>query len=137
MTALVNNGLIREERLGRMFAVRVGQTFEDARRAYADQLTQWRDALDKVADLFIRINTQQAEVAATVHFAANELKNRGEAEPAESAILRVVMDWKQRRRPPLDQKEVALTIRNLNMLSWIGARVSADLPVTEEDVLNV
>lgn len=137
VTALVNNGLIREERLGRMFAVRVGQTFDDARRAYADQLTQWRDVLDKVADLFMRINTQQAEVAATVHFAAKELKQSNEAEPDESAILRFVMEWKQRRRPPLEEKEVALTIRNLNMLSWIGAHVSPDLPVTEEDVLNV
>jgi len=137
ITALVNNGLIREERLGRMFAVRVGQTFDDARRAYADQLQQWRDVVDKVADLFMRMNTQQAEVAATVHFAAKELKHRGETEPDETAILRWVMDWKQRRRPPLDQKEVALTVRNLNMLSWIGARVSPDLPVTEEDVLNI
>ena len=137
VTALVNNGLIREERLGRMFAVRVGQTFDDARRAYSDQLEQWRDVLEKVADLFMRINTQQAEVAATVHFAANELENCGEAQPDESAILRTVMDWKQRRRPPLEEKEVALTIRNLNILSWIGARVSEDLPVSEEDVLSV
>lgn len=137
VTALVNNGLIREERLGRMFAVRVGQTFDDARRAYADELAQWRDTLDKITDLFMRMNTQQAEVAATVHFAANELRSRERAEPDEAAILRTVMDWKQRRRPPLEQKEVALTIRNLNMLSWISARVSPDLPVTEEDVLNV
>ena len=137
VAALVNNGLIREERLGRMFAVRVGQAYDDARRAYADQLAQWRDVLDKVADLFMRVNTQQAEVAATVHFAANELKNRGEPQVDESTILCTVMDWKQRRRPPLEGKEVALTIRTLNMLSWIGARVSPDLPVTEEDVLNV
>ncbi len=137
VTNLVNNGLIREERIGRMFAVRVGQTFEDARRAYADQLSQWRNVLEKVADLFMRVNTQQAEVAATVHFAANELKNRGEFQVEEATVLRAVMDWKQRRRPPLEEKEVALTIRNLNMLSWIGARVSPDLPLTEEDVLNV
>ena len=137
ITALVNNGLIREERLGRMFAVRVGQTFNDARRAYADQLDQWHEAIERIVDLFMRMNTQQAEVAATVHFAAKELKHGGEAEPEESAILRTVMDWKQRRRPPLGAKEVAPTIRNLNMLSWIGARVSQDLPVTEEDVLNV
>jgi O-acetyl-ADP-ribose deacetylase (regulator of RNase III)/uncharacterized protein YwgA len=136
VTALVNNGLIREQQLGRMFAVRVGETFEDVRRAYADQLAQWREALDKVTDLFLRMNTQQAELAATVHFAARELTRRGEAGPDESDILRAVTDWKQRRRPPLDQKEIALTIRNLNRLSWIGARVSPDLPVREEDVLS-
>jgi len=137
VTALVNNGLIREERLGRMFAVRVGPTFEDARRAYADQLGQWRESLDKITDLFMRMNTQLSEVAATVHFAANELRSHEKTEPDEVAILRSVMQWKQRRRPPLEEKEVALTIRNLNMLTWISARGSPDLPVTEADVLNV
>jgi len=137
ITALVNNGLIREERLGRMFAVRTGPTFDDARRAYADQLEHWRDIIDKIGDLFMRMNTQQAELAATVHFAATELKRAGQAKPTESEILRQVMQWKQKRRPPLEQKEVALTIRNLNMLGWIGAEVSEDLPVTEEEVLNV
>jgi O-acetyl-ADP-ribose deacetylase (regulator of RNase III) len=38
ITALVNNGLVREERLGRMFAVRVGHTFDDARKAYAGEI---------------------------------------------------------------------------------------------------
>jgi uncharacterized protein YwgA/O-acetyl-ADP-ribose deacetylase (regulator of RNase III) len=137
ITALVNNGLIREERLGRMFAVHTGQTFEDARRAYAEQVECWREMIGKITDLFMRMNTQQAEVAATVHFAAAELKESGQVAPAEADILHQVMQWKQRRRPPLDKKEVALTIRNLNMLSWLGARVSEDLPVTEEEVLNV
>ncbi|MBN2269770.1 MAG: macro domain-containing protein [Sedimentisphaerales bacterium] len=137
VTALVNNGLIREERLGRMFAVRVGRTFEDARRAYADMLDAWRDRLAKIADLFMRMDTPQAEIAATVHFAAKELRQRGEAEINEVDILTEVMEWKQRRRPPLEEKEVALAIRNLNMLSWIGAKVSDDLPVTEEEVLSV
>ncbi len=137
VTALVNNGLIYEERLGRMFAVRVGRTFEDARRAYADQLTPWRDTLTKIVDLFMRMNTPQAEIAATVHFAAKEIKQRRKEETNEADILREVMQWKQHRRPPLEEKEVALAIRNLNMLSWIGAKVSDDLPVTEDDVLNV
>lgn len=137
VTALVNNGLIREERLGRMFAVRVGEAYDDARRAYAEELDKWCATVEEVADLFMRMNTQQAEVAATVHFVANELRGSDGAEPDEAEVLRTVMDWKQRRCPPLDEKEVALTIRNLNMLRWIGARVSPSLPVTEEDVLNV
>ncbi len=36
--ALVNNGLVREEQLGRMFAIRVGQTFLDARKSYEQQI---------------------------------------------------------------------------------------------------
>jgi len=137
ITALVNNSLIREERLGRMFAVRTGPTFHDAHHAYAEQLQQWRKAIEKVTDLFLRMNTQQAEIAATVHFAAVELRQSGTVRPTESQVLRRVMDWKQNRRPPLNEKQVALTIRNLNILSWLGAEVSDDLPVTEEDVLHV
>jgi O-acetyl-ADP-ribose deacetylase (regulator of RNase III)/uncharacterized protein YwgA len=74
ITLLVNNGLIREERLGNMLAVRTGETFDDARRAYAGDMEQWRTTLDKIIDLFMRMNTHQAEVAATVHFAAVELR---------------------------------------------------------------
>jgi len=137
ITVLVNNGLIREERLGRMFAVHVGQTFNDAKRAYADQLQQWESIIEKVADLFVRMKTKQAEVAATVHFAAQEWKSREEPSLTERDVLVTVMKWKQKRRPPLEEKEVAMTVRHLNMLSWITAKASTDLPITEEEVLHV
>jgi uncharacterized protein YwgA/O-acetyl-ADP-ribose deacetylase (regulator of RNase III) len=137
ITALVNNGLVQEEQLGRMFAIRVGQTFSDARKAYESQIREWEPIIDKIADLFMRMNTQQAEVAATVHFAAQEAKARPEEKPTEKEVLDTVMKWKQKRRPPLDEKEVAMTVRNLNMLSWIGAKVSKELPITEEDILHV
>ena len=65
----------------------------------------------------MRMSTQQAEVAATVHFAAQEAKNRPEGSPTEKDVLDRVMKWKQKWRPPLDEKEVAMTVRNLNMLS--------------------
>jgi O-acetyl-ADP-ribose deacetylase (regulator of RNase III)/uncharacterized protein YwgA len=137
ITTLVNNGMVREEQLGRMFAIHVGQTFPDARKAYEHQLGEWEPIIDKVADLFMRMSTHQAELAATVHFAAQEAKARPEQAPTEKDVLDAVMTWKQRRRPPLDEKEAALTVRNLNMLSWIGAKVSSDLPITEEDILHV
>ena len=85
----------------------------------------------------MRMNTQQAEVAATVHFAAQEAKNQPEGAPTEKDVFNAVMKWKQKMRPPLDEKEVAMTVRNLNMLSWIGARASTDLPITEEDIFQV
>ena len=137
ITDLVNNGLIYEERLGRMFAIRVGQTFNDAKRAYAHQLQEWESTIEKVSDLLMRMKTKQAEVAATVHFAAQEWKDRTEVSPMEKDVLDTVMRWKQKRRPPLEEKEVALTVRHLNMLSWITARASTDLPITEEEVLHV
>jgi uncharacterized protein YwgA len=69
ITRLVNNGLIREERLGRMFAIKVGPTFKDAHRTYHKDLARWEPTIEKIADLFVRLQTKQAEVVATVLFA--------------------------------------------------------------------
>ena len=137
ITALVNNGLIQEKRIGRMFAVRTGPTFPDARRAYESDLNRWQSIIEKVSDLFMRLNTDQAELTATVHFAAKEAAGKAGAVPSEKDILQAVMNWKLRRRPPLEQKQVALTVRHMNMLNWIGARVSEDLPFKEEEVFHV
>ncbi len=133
---LVNNGLIREERLGRMFAIRPGSTFGDARRAYATSLERWHGVIERLADLFARMDTHQAELAATVHFAARTLPRRN-GEPTERDVLNEVNKWKQKRRPPLDEAEVALGIRSLGMLGWMAVQPSVDLPVQEEPVLDV
>jgi len=136
ITALVNNGLVREEKLGRMFAVRVGQTFNDAEKLYQHQIQEWSPIIEKVADLFMRMNTEQAEIAASVHFAAEEIRKSQNQVPHEKNIFEAVVQWKQKRRPPLNEKDVALTIRNLNLLSWLEATVSDDL-ITEEEFLNI
>ncbi len=133
ITALVNNNLIREERLGRMFAVRVGPTFPDARKAYASQLRNWEPVAGRIVDLFMRMDTQRAEVAATVHYAAHELEAKLHKPPDENAVVQAVMEWKVRRHPPLDPREVAITTRNLNVLGWIHAKPSRDLPLPDEE----
>ncbi|MBI3994609.1 MAG: macro domain-containing protein [Nitrospirae bacterium] len=137
ITKLVNNGLIREERRGQMFSVNVGPTFEDAHKAYEHDLAQWRTTIDKLADLFLRMHTKQAELAATVHFATISLIQQGQEKPSETDVLNEVMKWKQKRRPPLNKDEVALAIRNLSMLGWLKVKPSADLPVKEEALLDV
>jgi O-acetyl-ADP-ribose deacetylase (regulator of RNase III)/uncharacterized protein YwgA len=137
MTVLVNNGLIREEQRGRMFSVRVGPTFKDAQKTYQHEITQWDPIAERISELFMRMTTDQAEVAATVHFAAKTLLLRNKEKPSEAQALAEVMQWKQRRRPPLSESEVALAIRNLNVLGWLDAKPSADLPLNEEALLDV
>ncbi|MBI4507621.1 MAG: hypothetical protein HY691_18985 [Chloroflexi bacterium] len=137
ITRLVNHALIREEQLGRMFAVKVGPTFADAYKAYEGEIAEWRATIDKVADLFMRMRTQQAEVAATVHFAARSLSVRAEGPITEMDVLAEVMRWKQRRRPSLNEADVALTIRGLSMLGWLKVKPSPELPVTEEVLVGV
>ena len=134
---LVNNGLIREERLGRMLAVKVGPTFEDARKAYAAYLRNWEPIIDKTTDLFMRLNSSQAEVVATVLFAAQDLRRRKQDALSERDVLDAVMEWKQRRRPPLEEPEVALTVRNLAALKWLQVRPSTNLPLPDENAIDV
>lgn len=132
ITALVNNGLIREEQRGRMFSVQVGPTFDDAEKSYGPLLHEWEPLVNKITDLFIRMNTNQAEAAASVHFAAHHLLNNG-SRPSEKEIVDAIMQWKIRRKPPLDPREIAITTRHLNLLSWLSARVTEDLLEEDEE----
>jgi uncharacterized protein YwgA/O-acetyl-ADP-ribose deacetylase (regulator of RNase III) len=135
LARLMNNGLIVERKLGRMLATNVGPTYVDAKKAYERFLMQWQEQIAAVADLVMRMNTDDAEIAATVHFAAKSLRGVEGRQPSELEILRYVQDWKQRRRPPLKDTDVALAIRRLNILGWVDAKPSAELPVPEEAMI--
>lgn len=132
---LINNGLLQEERQGKMFMVKVGPNFNRIRQKYTGAFERWANVVDKTADLFMRVNTDQAEVIATVLFAAHELGQGRGAQPTEAEVLQAVMQWKQKRRPPLDEATVASTIRNLGMLRWLNVKASPDLPLPEEEAL--
>jgi uncharacterized protein YwgA/O-acetyl-ADP-ribose deacetylase (regulator of RNase III) len=131
VSKLINNGLIVESKSGRMFPVQVGPAFADARRAYAAQMDASSVIQERVADLFLRVNTHQAEVAATVHYTATHLLSL-EAESSEKDVLLRVMQWKQRRQPQWSEEEVAITIRYLNMLGWVKVKGSRDLPLPQD-----
>jgi hypothetical protein len=60
------------------------------------------------------------------------LANREKEQPSEAEVLTEVMEWKQRRRPKLDDKEVAYTNLNLAALRWLKVRPSLDLPIPDE-----
>jgi O-acetyl-ADP-ribose deacetylase (regulator of RNase III)/uncharacterized protein YwgA len=132
---LQNHGMIEENRLGNMFNVRVGRTYEDARKAYEKPLRQFEPAIEKTVDLFMRLDTNQAELVATVLFAARSLERQKKRQPSEREVLSAIMQWKQKRRPPLKETEVASTIRNLAGLGWLKVTPSSDLPLSEETLL--
>jgi O-acetyl-ADP-ribose deacetylase (regulator of RNase III)/uncharacterized protein YwgA len=133
ITKLVNNGLIKEEQLGRMFRVKTGPTFHDASKIYQKDLEEAQPFIERLADLFLRINTtRQAELASTVHFAAQSLQKEHDGKPSETDVLNAVMEWKQRRKPPFGKDEVAKTIRNLASLGFLTVKPSKDLQLQEE-----
>ena len=115
-----------------MFLVKVGPNFDRVRKDYEGLLEQWKSIIDKTTDLFMRVNTDQAEVIATVMFAADELNDKDNLIPSETEVLDATMKWKQKRRPPLDKPGVAITIRNLGMLRWLDVKPDMNLPVPEE-----
>jgi uncharacterized protein YwgA len=137
VTRLVNNGLIQEEQLGEMSSVRPGPTYGDAVKAYEDELREWEPIIERLVDLFLRMRTQDAEVATTVFFAAHSLAESADSEPSEIEVLEEVKQWKQRRRPPLADEEIAQAIRNLNVLEWLNVRPSSDLPLPEAVTVDV
>jgi len=133
---LVNHEVLVERKSGNMFEIAPGPTYPDARRLYIDDLKSWAPAIERVADLFLRIpRTHDAEVAATVHFAAKELSGRLGRRPTEMEVLFEVKNWKVRRRPPLEDRDVADTIRHLNLLRWIDLEPSLDLPVNRNELM--
>jgi O-acetyl-ADP-ribose deacetylase (regulator of RNase III)/uncharacterized protein YwgA len=133
---LMNNGLLREEPRGRMLEVLVGEAHVAAATAFRDALREWEEPINEVAELMSRFTTADAEIAATVHFAWQQLVERTGAIPKEAAVVEEVMAWKLRRRPPLEERAVAEAVRALSMLDWIRVSASDDLPVDEEALVG-
>jgi hypothetical protein len=132
-TKLINSNLLQEERLGKMFMVKVGPGFIKVRKDFDSALTKWAPILEKTTDLFMRMNTNQAEIVATVMYAADSLKEKDKGIPTETEVLESVMQWKQKRRPPLDRLAVAPIIRNLGILRWLDVKPDTSLPISENE----
>ena len=133
---MVNSNLLREERHGQMFLVKTGPNFERVRKDFQVSLEKWMPIIEKTTDLFMRVNTDQAEVIATVMFAADALKAEKRAVPTEVEVFEAVLKWKQKRRPPMDETTVASTIRNLGMLRWLDIKPDAALRVPDEESIS-
>ena len=119
----MNNGLIVEQRNGHMFELRSGPTYTDAVQRHKEQLEEWRPAIERVADLLLRTDTNHLPVLATAHFAANSLESKPESPLDERAVVEEVRRWK----PALAERDIAEALRTLNVLGWISVAPSSDL----------
>jgi uncharacterized protein YwgA len=133
---LVNNDLLDQAQLGRMVQMKVGPTYPSADHAYADSLVPMRAAASRVAGLLRRMRTREAEIAATVHFVASEIAHDEGQVPTEEAVLAGVMEWKQRKQPPVEQAEVLSAMRGLAMLGWLQLEPSDSLPIDEPELVG-
>lgn len=132
---LVNHQLVAETKHSQMFEIKPGATYSDAREAFKPQLKEWAPIIERIADLFLRLpTTTDAKIVVTVHFAAKEVAERSHARPTELAVVDEVMQWKQKRRPPLNKMAVASMTRTLNLLGWVDLAPSAELDPTDEEL---
>ncbi len=131
-SALINNGFLEEESRGRLIAVRTKSSYHEVAKSYHDEMSQWEPIIKMVVDLFLRMQTKDAEIAATVHFSAVRNLDSLRTEVSEIEIFDEVKRWKINRRPPLHDEDIARTIRDLNVLGLIHAKPSRNLPVGEE-----
>jgi O-acetyl-ADP-ribose deacetylase (regulator of RNase III)/uncharacterized protein YwgA len=126
---LINNGLVEEESQGNRIAVSVGKAYARARDAYADELLAFEPTIDALVDLFSRMTSRKAELAATVHFTAKQLWLANDQQPVDEAtVLNKVRDSKARREPGFTEEEMVLTVRSLGLLGWMPLEPSPELP---------
>lgn len=134
LSRLVNSSLIREEPSGRMIVIKTGPASKDILPEFCEDLERWKPVIEKVADLMLRTSTTQSEIAATVHFTSKALEEFKGRKPKESEVLDAVMKWKQRRKPPIGESEVAVAIRSLAGLGWIDVLSSNNMPLQGDPV---
>lgn len=132
VSRLQNQGLIRQVKIGRMFRVRVGPSFADARKAYDDSLRPMEPIIDKIADLFLRLDTQTSEVVATVLFTTSELRHQLQRAPSEREVVAAVMESKRNRSPRLSESRVALNVRQLAATRLLDVTPSEDRTLFED-----
>lgn len=129
LSRLLNNGLLDEERRNAMYVQHVGPVFETATQR-AEAITRWEVEIELLVDLFMRIQTtREAELAATAHYASNELRERLQRNPSEMEVFNEVREWKRRRRPSFDDESIAEAVRDMAVLRWLAVEGSAELPV--------
>jgi hypothetical protein len=131
-TRLVNNGVISEHRNGRMFEMTTGASYREAATLHREELGEYRRAMEQVADLLLRADTNQAEILASAHFAWKSLVADGQESPSDEDVVTAVLEWKIRRQPPLLEGDVADAVRKLNVLGWISTDPAT--AISDEDL---
>ncbi|HEU5156040.1 MAG TPA: macro domain-containing protein [Streptosporangiaceae bacterium] len=134
---LQNNGLAIERQRGNMFEVRVGPTYRDAVAHLRERMEEWRPAVERTVDLMSRMNTQTAEVAASVHFAAMSLQQRYARKPSTLEVVEAVEKWKVRRKPPLSRESIIQALIVLALRGWVNVELDEELkPLVDKFVLT-
>jgi O-acetyl-ADP-ribose deacetylase (regulator of RNase III) len=127
---LQNNGILTEHQRGRMIEMRTSSALDEARASYSDQLTEWSDLIDQLVNLVAGFDTTRAEIAATVHYASQDLHNQLCRKPTVTEVVDYVQDWKRRRNPKLERTDILRAVVGLGTRGWL--QVDPDESTAEE-----
>jgi O-acetyl-ADP-ribose deacetylase (regulator of RNase III)/uncharacterized protein YwgA len=136
VSKLVNNGILVEVPRGSMISMEVGPTFEDARSAYESEIKMWDPEIDRVVDLFVRMRTDQTEIAATVHYVANELTSQYRSIPTDEQLIAEVLKWKI-NRGNFDLASVTDVVRSLAVHGWIQINPVSQFNSEDGDLASI
>ena len=136
VSKLVNNGILIEVPRGSMISMEVGPTFSDARKAYEPELTLWNGMINRVVDLFVRMRTDQTEIAATVHFVAAELHRQLGYAPTDQRLIDEVLQWKI-ARGHFTRTTVTEAVRSLAELGWIEVNPLSEFELDDSDLASI
>jgi uncharacterized protein YwgA len=131
---LQNNGILKEQQRGRMIEMRTTSALNDARVSYGDQLAKWSDLIDQLVDLVARFDTNRAEIAAAVHYAAQDLRNQLGRKATVAEVVDYVEDWKRRRSPRLERTDILRAVVSLGTQGWL--QVDPD-KTTEQEIDDI
>src|SRR5215472_19281887 len=81
----------------------------------------------------IRAN-REAEIAATVHYTANDLRKRLGRQPTITEVIDAVEEWKRGRQPKVTRDAILRAVVNLGTRGWLT--VDPDT-TTADDVANM
>jgi O-acetyl-ADP-ribose deacetylase (regulator of RNase III)/uncharacterized protein YwgA len=127
---LIRHELLKQVYVSNVIKHEIGASYDFTN--WKADLKAFELIMSNLVDLFLRLkSTDQAELYATVHYCAEELRktNRG---VSELDVLHEVADWKRRRRIPFSEEEVSDAIRTLKLLKWIDVTICDDLPLPSE-----
>ena len=130
LTNLTNHGLIREHKKGQMYVTQPGPTLADAQLVFQDDLRSWEVAIERVADLFLRLPTAKwAKLVATVKYQTELLENHhhagGKDPVSEQKIIESVARKQNGKNMPTNIDILDAT-RTLSFLRWIDVQPSKD-----------
>ena len=121
-----NRNWIREEQLGPMMAVRVGEQYLRERKKYREIIEANEQKIGKVVDLFSRIkNTDQAEEMITVLYSCRVLKENAQpgTEVTQDDLFRYILDWKKKWDTLEKRESIRDSVFSLMMLNWMKLSV--------------